>query len=109
MRCLILPGESSPILDRSPATGRGRPGRHPQPERLRPLVPEAEGAVLFHIAGVIHPRRVREFYQINVEGTKNLLDAAAAAGARQGRSRLEQLPLRLQSFARPPVRRVVAV
>ncbi len=43
----------------------------------------AAGATLFHIAGVIHPRRVRDFYTINVDGTRNLLSAAAQAGVRR--------------------------
>src|SRR5881296_2702547 len=33
--------------------------------------------------GIIHPGRVREFYEVNVEGTRNLLAAAAAAGVRR--------------------------
>lgn len=43
----------------------------------------ASGAVLLHAAGIIHPRRVREFYEINVEGTRNVLSAAADAGVRR--------------------------
>ena len=43
----------------------------------------SKGAVLFHTAGIIHPRRLREYYEINVEGTKNLVDAAAAAGMKR--------------------------
>lgn len=33
-------------------------------------------AILFHCAGVIHPKRVKEFYDINVKGTNNLLSAS---------------------------------
>ncbi len=43
----------------------------------------AKGAVLFHTAGIIHPKRVREFYEINVEGTRNILQAAVTAGVRR--------------------------
>jgi nucleoside-diphosphate-sugar epimerase len=43
----------------------------------------SQGAVLFHTAGVIHPRRVKEYYQVNVEGTENVLDGAIAASARR--------------------------
>jgi nucleoside-diphosphate-sugar epimerase len=43
----------------------------------------ARGAILFHAAGVIHPRRVREFFEVNVTGTENVLDAAIAAGVRR--------------------------
>jgi nucleoside-diphosphate-sugar epimerase len=40
----------------------------------------AADAVLFHTAGLIHPRRVRDLYDVNVEGTMRLLDAAVAGG-----------------------------
>jgi len=40
---------------------------------------DAEASTLFHTAGVIHPRRVREFYDINVDGAKNLLAASTKA------------------------------
>src|SRR4051812_41841941 len=43
----------------------------------------ARDAVLFHTAGVIHPARVREFYEVNVQGAKNLLAAAQHAGVRR--------------------------
>lgn len=40
----------------------------------------SDGARLIHTAGMIHPRRVREFYSVNRDGTLRLLEAAAAAG-----------------------------
>ncbi len=40
----------------------------------------AEGATIIHAAGVIHPRRTREFYSINVDATRNLLEAAVRCG-----------------------------
>lgn len=43
----------------------------------------AKGGILFHTAGIIHPRWVRRFYQINRDATKHLLDAAIAAGVRR--------------------------
>jgi nucleoside-diphosphate-sugar epimerase len=39
--------------------------------------------VLLHTAGIIHPRRVRELYEINLQGTRHLLAAAAEAGVRR--------------------------
>lgn len=53
------------------------------PASAQKLCAGARNAVLIHTAGIIHPRRVREFYDINVEGTKHLLAAAAAAGVRR--------------------------
>jgi nucleoside-diphosphate-sugar epimerase len=43
----------------------------------------ARGAVLFHVAGIIHPRRRADFYRVNVDGTRNVLEAAVAAGVRR--------------------------
>jgi nucleoside-diphosphate-sugar epimerase len=38
---------------------------------------------VFHCAGIVHPRRIEELYSINVEGTRNLLSAAIAAGVKR--------------------------
>ena len=40
---------------------------------------DSAGGVLIHTAGIIHPKSVRQFYEINLEGTRNLLKAATAA------------------------------
>ena len=44
---------------------------------------EGGGDVLFHCAGVIHPRRVHEFREVNVAGTIRLLAAAMRASVRR--------------------------
>lgn len=43
----------------------------------------AKGTTLFHLAGLIHPRRLRELYEVNVEGARNVLAAASDAGVRR--------------------------
>jgi len=35
---------------------------------------------VFHCAGVIHPKRPKDFYRINRDGTENMLEACTAAG-----------------------------
>jgi nucleoside-diphosphate-sugar epimerase len=47
------------------------------------LCARAEGATILHLAGILHPHRVREYYEINTEGTRQLIAAALAAGARR--------------------------
>lgn len=47
------------------------------------LCERARGAILFHLAGVIHPRWSRQFEEVNYRGTRNVLAAAAAAGVRR--------------------------
>jgi nucleoside-diphosphate-sugar epimerase len=62
---------------------RGMTGDLRNPADCARFVAGAKNAVLYHTAGVIHPRRVREFYEVNVQGTKNLIDAARDAGVRR--------------------------
>lgn len=53
------------------------------PNTARALSAGAEGATLIHLAGVIHPTRgVREFTEVNVEGTKAVIMEAGKAGVR---------------------------
>ncbi len=44
---------------------------------------DAKASILIHTAGIIHPKRVREFFEINRDGTANLLDAAIRAGVKR--------------------------
>ncbi|MER9606392.1 NAD-dependent epimerase/dehydratase family protein [Mesorhizobium sp. M0243] len=48
-------------------------------ETVRAFVAGAEGAVLIHMAGVVHPKTVAQFEAINTQGTINLLTAARRA------------------------------
>lgn len=52
-------------------------------ETAAALLAHARDGVLFHTAGIIHPRRVRDFYAVNVEGTENMLREAGRAGLRR--------------------------
>jgi nucleoside-diphosphate-sugar epimerase len=55
-----------------------------EPDSLGPLFADAGGATVFHCAGVIHPTRgIRQLHRVNVDGTRNLLAAAARAGVRR--------------------------
>jgi len=36
-----------------------------------------------HIAGLIHPNRIKDLYEVNLNGTRNLLEAAAKKGVRR--------------------------
>src|SRR5215831_12516249 len=43
-----------------------------------------EGAqTVFHCAGIIHPKKVQDLYDINVQGTQNVLDAAIRGRAKR--------------------------
>jgi nucleoside-diphosphate-sugar epimerase len=79
IRCLVLPGQPA---DELRSFGEGievMEGDLRSIADCEAFCTGAEGATMIHSAGVIHPSRTREFYQVNVEGVKNLLSAAAAA------------------------------
>jgi nucleoside-diphosphate-sugar epimerase len=78
VRCLVLPGQEAP------STAQAVRGDLRSPQDLQRFLEGAAGGTVFHCAGIIHPTRgVKEFYQVNVEGTRNLLAAAEAAGVRR--------------------------
>src|SRR4051812_10666861 len=76
LRCLVQEGVPVASLE---ALSRVKPialwpGDLLRPETLREPLGGID--VVFHIAGLIHPRRVAELYAVNTQGTRNLLDAA---------------------------------
>jgi nucleoside-diphosphate-sugar epimerase len=83
IRCLILPGQDGAPLKRISDRVEVVTGDVRTPTDCARLCDGFSVAILFHTAGIIHPENVAEFYQINVAGTKNLLDAAIAANVRR--------------------------
>jgi nucleoside-diphosphate-sugar epimerase len=84
VRCLVRPDVDAGELDRlGPAVEVVR-GDITQASTLEPLFAGAEGASVFHSAGLVHASlRTRSFYDVNVRGTRNLLEAAARAKTRR--------------------------
>ncbi len=80
IRCLILPGQDANALQKISDRIEVVSGDVRNPADCARLCEDSKGAILFHTAGIIHPRKVAEFYQINVDGTINLLEAAISAG-----------------------------
>jgi nucleoside-diphosphate-sugar epimerase len=83
VRCLVLPGTPADAVK----------GRYPDlevvegdvrdPAAVGRLCAGAGGATVFHLAGIIHPRRIKDLFDINTGGTRHLLAAASAAGVRR--------------------------
>jgi nucleoside-diphosphate-sugar epimerase/choline dehydrogenase-like flavoprotein len=83
VRCLVQPTlDPEPLLEHCAGLDV-IVGDVTDPAAVSALCADASGAVLFHIAGVVHPSRPVEFERVNVEGTRLLLRAAAAAGVRR--------------------------
>jgi nucleoside-diphosphate-sugar epimerase len=83
IRCLALPGQEFLPLAKLSDRIRIVVGDVRNPSDCVRFCDGAQGAMLFHTAGMIHPRRVAEFYQINRDGTRNLLEAAIKAGVKR--------------------------
>jgi len=83
VRCLVMPnldGSSLGPADRVQVVRGDLRDR----EAVKALCRDAAGAILFHCAGLVHPARfVRELYEVNVDGTRRLLQAAEEAGVRR--------------------------
>lgn len=83
VRCLVRDeGEEALVRQVAPGAECVR-GDLRDADSLVGFVRGAGDAILFNCAGLIHPRRVRELYEVNVDGTRNLLQQAARAGVRR--------------------------
>ena len=83
IRCLVLPGTSAAVLAALPPGVELVPGDVRDARSLRELFRGAEGATVFHLCGIVEARRPRDFYEVHVDGTRNVLEAAVAAGVRR--------------------------
>ena len=83
IRCLVLPGQNADSLKKNPDRIEIVSGDIRNPADCERFCAGAGDAFLFHTAGIIHPRRVREFYEINRDGAATLLDAAIRAGVKR--------------------------
>ena len=81
VRCLVPAGEDTALLERHGAEVVR--GDIRDEAALEALFDGAQGWGVFHLAGVIHPRHPRDFVATNVQGTANVLEAAAMAQARR--------------------------
>ncbi len=80
IRCLVAPGQEARGLTALSDRVEIVEGDLRSKDDCRRFLNGARRAVLFHTAGVIHPARIPEFYDINVTGATNLMDAALDAG-----------------------------
>jgi len=84
IRCLVLRGQETANLEAIGGRIEIMEGDVLDPASLEAFCRNAEGAALFHCAGVIHPAGgIRQIFRVNHEGTRNLLAAAENAGVRR--------------------------
>jgi nucleoside-diphosphate-sugar epimerase len=84
IRCLVPEGEDCRALEAISPRVHVRRGDLRDPEATQAFCRGAEGADLFHCAGLIHPALfTRDFEAVNVRGGHNVLRAAAQSGVRR--------------------------
>ena len=83
IHCLVLPGDN--VADLRPWSPRVQihEGDVRNAADCAAFLRGAQGAVVFHVAGVIHPRRAADFAAINTRGTAHVLQGAIEAKARR--------------------------
>lgn len=84
LRCLVLPGQDVGSIQSIKGRIEVIRGDLSKPETLRSFFAGASGATLFHCAGMIHPDKgVKQFYDVNVTGVSNLIEAALQVGIKR--------------------------
>ena len=76
--CLVLPDQNLSTFQRyNNGNIHFHRGDLTVKDSLSGFMDGAEGSTLFHLAGLIHPKKkVNEIWDVNVNGSKNLLDSA---------------------------------
>src|SRR5262245_25664529 len=81
VRCLVHDPADAVLLEVAGPAVEVQVGDVRDPAALDRLLDGVGRATVFHTAGVIHPRTVRELFDVNVGGTQLALDRARRAGA----------------------------
>jgi len=76
IRILVLPGEDLAFFKKFSGRIEIVVGDIRNESDCLSFCKNSNGALLYHTAGVIHPKKISDFYNINVEGTLNILNAA---------------------------------
>lgn len=77
IRCLALPSSSASFFLKYSGTVEVVKGNVVDQDSLIPFFKDAEEAILYHLAGIIHPEKgIKQFYDVNVRGTENILEMA---------------------------------
>jgi nucleoside-diphosphate-sugar epimerase len=77
IRALVRPRSERKILEKLPGV-EFAPGAIENPASLAPALEGVDAVV--HVAGIVKARRPSDFFEVNSQGTKNLVDAALARG-----------------------------
>lgn len=84
VRCLVLPDADASELEALGPQVEIVRGDVTDAASLEPLFAGSKGATVFHSAGIVHPSKgTKQFWDVNVEGTRNMIEAAKKHGVRR--------------------------
>jgi nucleoside-diphosphate-sugar epimerase len=84
IRCLALPGLDTRLLRSVAPKAKLVEGDLTREASLSEFFNDAKGAVVLHLAGLIHPKRwIRDVYRVNADGTRHILNWSKKAGVRR--------------------------
>lgn len=83
IRCLVLEGEDSSLINNLSQYKKIEIayGNVTEKQTLKNAVKDID--IIFHIVGIIHPKKIKDLYKINTYGTLNLITEAFYAGVRR--------------------------
>jgi nucleoside-diphosphate-sugar epimerase len=81
IRCLVLEGADTSFISNLSGDVEIITGDVTKKETLKNAVTDVD--IIFHIVGIIHPKKVKQLYAVNTTGTENLISQAAAAGVKR--------------------------
>jgi nucleoside-diphosphate-sugar epimerase len=83
IRCLVLKGIDTKVLRNISPEIELVEGDVRNAASLERFFEDAEGATLFHLVGIIHPKRIKDLYEINTEGVRNVINWAIKVGVKR--------------------------
>ena len=76
INAMILPGSDRKILENINGNVKIFEGNVQDSKSTESFFESSKNGIVIHTAGIIHPKKVKEFYSVNLEGTKNVLKCA---------------------------------
>lgn len=83
IRCLVLDGVDTSSIDSLSKIKQVEKviGDVTKIETLKAAVKDID--IVFHMVGIIHPKRVKQFFEVNTAGTENMLKVSLEAGVKR--------------------------
>ncbi len=78
IKCLYMKGEDCSFLKKKSKNITFVQGDITNINDCLKFTDNAKGAILFHCAGVIHPKKTSQFFDVNLLGTKNIINASVS-------------------------------